>query len=137
MIPKYPAPNSPDAQVRVFLVKAISLALSTSFLLGCSSNQNQESALFQKKVECEKYAEKTRQEYRETGPLMPGGAAERHYYVERIFYSPKRDSCLCVLGNNIKKASGEDVSEILVIDALTKKLLWAREFKSSEMTGDG
>ena len=59
----------------------------------CTSNQNQDSARFLKKVECEKYAENTRQEYRETGSLMPGGVAERNYYVERIFYSPKRDSC--------------------------------------------
>ena len=43
--------------------------------------QNRESAVFQKRVECEKYAEKTGHEYRETAPLMPSGAAERNYSV--------------------------------------------------------
>ena len=101
----------------------------------CTSNQNQDSALFLKKVECEKYAERTRQEYRETGPLMAGGAAERNYYVERIFYSPKRDSCLCVLGNKLKQPNGEDAYSILIIDALTKKLLFAKEYRSGGVTG--
>ncbi len=101
----------------------------------CTSNQNQKSTLFLKKVECEKYAERTRQEYRETGPLMPGGDAQTNYYVERIFYSPKKDSCVCVLGNKLEQPNGEDAYSILIVDALTKKLLLAKEYRSGDKTG--
>jgi hypothetical protein len=110
------------------LLFALPLLLSFD---GCMSNQNRESALFQKKVECEKYGDKTRQEFREAGPLMPGGA-KGDYYVERSFYSPARNSCVCVLGEPLM-ANGELEYEIEMIDALTKKPLWSRRFKSSEV----
>ena len=50
-------------------------------------------------------------------------------------YSPKRDSCLCVLGNKLKQPNGEDAYSILIIDALTKKLLFAKEYRSGGVTG--
>lgn len=65
---------------RFRLVSFMKLRLLVALLLvlafaSCASNQNQDCATLLKKVECEKYAERTRQEYRETGSLMPGGAA--------------------------------------------------------------
>ena len=105
------------------LLKVISILLSVVCLLGCTSR------VFQRKVECEKYASRILQEYRES-PGIPG-SSPGDYYVERVFYSPKRDSCICVLGNG--HADGKDIYiyDIYIIDALTMKLLLSRRYKST------
>jgi len=113
-----------------------SMILLPMITIGCSRadrGASTDPTLFQKKVECEKYASKLLKEFRETGPVMPGGSGG-DWYVERIFYSPKRDSCICIIGNRTVE-KGEAVYDMQMIDALTTELLWSHRYKGGEVVG--
>ena len=116
-----------------FIMKGILLVAALVELVGCTSYQPDHARLFQKSAECEKYANAMLTEYRETARFMPTFPERGDWYVERVFYSPKRDSCLCVLGASLP-SKDETTYDIFLIDSLTRKLLWSRGFKGNQAT---
>ncbi len=87
--------------------------------------------VFQRKENCERYAIELQNQFKESGDTIPG-VTKGSYYIERSFYSPKRNSCVCVLGTKVT-VSADTAYDVYAIDSLTKKLLWSRRFTSSDI----
>lgn len=86
---------------------------------------------FRKKVQCETYATKTEQEFKEAGRELVGGKNDILYTTERVFYSSKRNSCICML-RAFYVVKGKGFYDILTIDALTKEDLGSRSYSGDE-----
>ena len=83
------------------------------------------SLSFQRKVECEKYAGQTEREFDANINRKEG-----YFDTERMFYSPKRNSCVCILVYNgiAGLNKGNLFARVYVLDALTKEELGAQSF---------
>jgi hypothetical protein len=92
----------------------------------------QASKAFDRKVRCETYASKTEQEFKEAQRELTGSKNEMFYSVERIFYSSKRNSCICILraSSVIKGKSFEDIQ---MLDVLTKEDLGFKSYSGDEL----
>ena len=119
------------------------LLLVATYSVGCqpakskSGSGRDESARreeFQRKVDCEKYASGIRSEWKDE---------EREVYVkwkvrsddvlpsiERLFYSPQRNSCVCVVRGGILVKSNQPkfVYSVHIFDVPTKESIWSRYY---------
>ena len=73
--------------------------------------------------------EGTVREYESTSPNF--NKNDGNYYVERMFYSSKQNSCICVLVYESNPLKGNLFARVQVIDALTKE-----ELKSNMFSGE-
>lgn len=124
------------------------LAIATLALTSCSGSGSvgevrtgrsdlSQRELFERKVQCEKYAPQITQEFRDQ---------ERELYqkqhlksedlvpeIERLFYSPHRNSCVCVIHDKFFVPSDKSfIQSVYVFDVLTKEGLWSKEYFSPE-----
>ena len=86
---------------------------------------------FDKKVRCETYASKTEQEYREADREL-GSKSDILYSVERIFYSSKRNSCICILRAS-SVVNGKRFEDVQTLDVLTKEELGFKSYSGTEL----
>ena len=73
---------------------------------------------FNRKVRCETYASKIEQDNK-------GSSKDESYSIERIFYSAKRNSCVCIL---IFSAQGDKLKAVQTFDVLTKEDLGTQTY---------
>ncbi len=122
----------------------IAVAMVLLLGIGCSGDHpvtsmrasiSDSSELFHRKVECEKYASKVEEQYRDIQRL--GKKADLHsqeewlqqFVVDRIFYSLKRNSCVCVVSSSAATTKGFDW--VVVLDVLTKEELFNETYAPS------
>jgi hypothetical protein len=92
----------------------------------------QSSKAFERKVQCETYASKTEQEFKDADRELTAGKSGILYTVERAFYSPKRNSCICILrASSVVK--GKTFETIQTFDALTKEDLGFKSYSGDEL----
>ena len=104
--------------------------------IGCATRdatRAQTDRIFERKVQCETYASKTEKEFKDAGRELTGGKDQGIYSVERIFYSHKRNSCVCIL-RYTSFVRGETFEVLQVLDVLTKEDLWSKSYSGAEGT---
>ena len=122
---------------RATLTLAIALAqcLGACRSGGPAASEAQLSKDFERKVQCEIYASKTEKEYKEFGREFFGekrsGVQSGVYSVDRILYSRRRNSCVCVL--TYTSYGGKGFESVQLLDVLTREQLWHHEYLSDEM----
>jgi len=95
---------------------SISLLLSMLFLYGCStSDKLTANQLFEKKQECTNYQDQMKEDL---AKRYPADIIDQNLYVDEIFYSPQKNSCLY----HAELVSG-DTHLHHIIDFLTKESL--------------
>ena len=106
-------------------------------LTGCGTFRSmktdyQSSKAFEKKIQCEGYASKTEQEFRDADRELGGaGKNEIFYSVERVFYSSKRNSCICILRAS-SVVNGKGFDDVLTLDVLTEEELKYKSYSGNE-----
>jgi hypothetical protein len=105
-------------------------------LTGCGTLRSvksdyQSSKEFGRKVQCETYASKTKQEFKEEVREL-AGKNDIFYSVERIFYSSKRNSCVCILRES-SVVQGERFEDTQTLDVLTKEDLGFKSYSGNEL----
>jgi hypothetical protein len=117
--------------------KALGISLALLLTSGCDTLRSvksdlQSSKAFDRKVRCETYASKTEQDFKDADRELTGGKSGILYTVERAFYSPKRNSCICILrASSVVK--GKTFETIQTFDALTKEDLGFKSYSGDEL----
>jgi hypothetical protein len=107
----------------------------TLMLAGCSTLRSEQSEYrsskeFSRKVQCETYASKTEQEFRDGDREWGGRPGETMFSVERSFYSSKRNSCVVIL-RETTSVRGELIEHLQTIDTLTKEDLGYKAYSDN------
>jgi hypothetical protein len=105
-------------------VDALFMVLAVSFLMGCQQPLPKETAaspstddLFHKKMECEKYQDK-----------LQGSLDQNAFELEslyRVFYSPKRNSCLAARYTLYPKKNEPSSEKVYIVDILNQEEVWS------------
>jgi len=74
---------------------------------------------FQRKIECSKYINEAEKKTEEFGKELAGDDAMHWPNMERVFYSPKVNSCVFVWSNNLVEADGYNRVDRGLNDILT------------------
>jgi hypothetical protein len=106
-------------------------------LTGCGTFRSvrsdyQSSEEFDRKIRCEAYAGKTEIEFREASRELGTGKNEIFWSVERVFYSSKRNSCICILRAS-SVVNGKGFTDIQILDVLTKQDLGIKSYSRDEL----
>jgi hypothetical protein len=116
-------------------MNAIGVCLALG-LTGCDTlhymkTDYQSSQEFDRKARCETYASKTEQEFREATREL-GNKNDILFSVERIFYSSKRNSCVCLLRES-SVVLNKRFEEIQTLDVLTKEDLGSKSYSGNQL----
>jgi hypothetical protein len=105
-------------------------------LTGCETVHSiksdfESSKAFDRKVRCESYSSKTEQEFKAAAREL-SGKNDISYSTERVFYSSKRNSCVCILrASSVVK--GKSFDSIQTLDVLTKEDLGFKTYSGDEI----
>ena len=95
-----------------------------------------------RKVDCEKYAGQIRSEWKDeereifvkqklrSEDLLPS--------IDRLFYSPQRNSCVCVVRDQILVKSDHPsfLYHVFIYDVLTKETIWRKDYFDDSQVGN-
>jgi hypothetical protein len=131
------------------LVVLLALAISG---IGCDTTATKNSPArgdepsrredFERKVQCEKYASQIRTEWKDevreilvkwklrSEDLLPT--------IERLFYSPQHNSCVCVVQDQIflKGDHPRVLYHVFITDVLTKESIWTKDYDENSVAND-
>ncbi len=116
--------------------KPFLLILITFFILTSCSNlkesdnagiaqQNVNSGLFEKKEACSKYQDGITEKLTSKYFYVEETRYEGYFELEKVFYSPKADSCLYIAKESDYKDGKLDSESFTLVDALTGELISA------------
>src|ERR1700687_3419099 len=101
---------------------------STKRSLGIGEPSRREE--FDRKVRCEKYASQVRAEWKDE---QRDTLVTQKLTIERLFYSPQRNSCVCVVQDKILVESNHPsfMDHVFMFDVLTKESIWSKDYSDT------